>query len=284
MDPQSEEIVNRVLGWGLPAQGVFGVAETSEDWMHPLYFSTDADPVYTLEATEPWGPNPLDGIKIHIPSTARPAGGSDGHMAVITPEGMEYDFWRVSSKPEGGGTLTFAWGGRLPINGSGIGGGATAANFGLAAGIIRPQELEAGNINHALFIVLKCTSSTTEFGFGESSPPSGNANSSFVAPATQGGARCPSSETGAPPMGAWFKLEMSDEQIEALNVPAWRKAIFRALANYGGFVGDTGGPGFALQYESGSSYTSLGKPDAWVTFAKKNGLPQSGSQVRVTAR
>jgi len=276
VDPQSEQIVNRVLQWGLPGQGVFGVSETSEDWMHPVYFSTPNDPVYTLQATEPWGSNSINGMKIHIPSTARPAGGSDGHMAVITPEGWEYDFWRVSSKPTGGGTMTFAWGGRLPVTGSGVGGGATAANFGLTAGIIRPQELEAGQIDHALFIVLKCTSATGEFGFGERTAAAGNANSSYVAPATQGGARCSSGEAGAPPMGAWFKLALSDEEIEALNVPAWRKAIFRALADYGGFVGDTGGPGFALQYESGSSYTSLGLPDPWVTFAKKHGLPQSG--------
>ena len=33
---------------------------------------------------------------------------------------------------------------------------------------------------------------------------------------------------------------MSDAQIAALAVPAWKKTILTALAHYGGYVGDTG--------------------------------------------
>jgi hypothetical protein len=79
-------------------------------------------------------------------------------------------------------------------------------------------------------------------------------------------------------MGTRFALAMSEAQIEALALPAWKKAILRALANYGGYVGDTGGPGFGVQFESGSSYTSLGLPDPWVTFAQRNHLPSSGGR------
>jgi hypothetical protein len=276
--PSSAQMVSRVLEWGAPGNVPLGVAETSEDYMHPVYFSQPGDPVYTLHATEAWGNNEINGMQIAIPAGARPAGGADGHMAVITAEGWEYDLWQVKSVPAGGGTLSFSWGGRLRVNGSGVGGGATAANFGLTAGIIRPQELEAEKINHALFIVLKCTSNTTEFGYGEHAHAAGNNNSSYVYPATSGGARCSGSEANVPPMGTWFTLAMTEAQINALNVPGWRKAILRAFANYGGFVGDTGGPGFALQFESGSSYTSLGQADPWVTFAKKHGLPGSGGR------
>jgi hypothetical protein len=66
---------------------------------------------------------------------------------------------------------------------------------------------------------------------------------------------------------------MSNRQIQALAVPDWKKAILRALARYGGYVGDTGGPGFAVEIESGSSYTSQGLPDPWVTFGREHNLP-----------
>jgi hypothetical protein len=270
-------MVTRVLQWGQPANVALGVAETSEDYMHPVYYAQPSDPTYTLHATAPWGSDPINGMKIPIPAGARAAGGSDGHMTVITPEGWEYDFWQVSSIPAGGGTMTFSWGGRLRIDGSGLGGEATAANFGLLAGVIRPQELEAGAINHALFVVLKCTSNTTEFGFGTHEHATGDPGGSFVYPADKGGSRCSGeSEANVPPMGARLALAMSDEEIEALNVPSWRKTILRALAHYGGYVGDTGGAGIGLQFESGSSYTSQGLPDPWVTFGKKHSLPMLG--------
>jgi hypothetical protein len=277
--PQSAEIVSKVLSFGLPGTAALGVAETSEDWMHPVYYSEPGDPVYTLQSTEPWGKDPINGMQIPIPAGARPAGGSDGHMAVVTPEGWEYDFWQVSSKGTTGGTMTFAWGNRSRIDGSGTGGEATASGFDLLAGVIRPQELEAGQINHALFIVLKCTSRVTTFGYGAQVGKAGDASGSFVYPAEKGGSPCAGgSETNVPPMGTRFALAMSEAQIEALALPAWKKAILRALANYGGYVGDTGGPGFGVQFESGSSYTSLGLPDPWVTFAQRNHLPTSGGR------
>lgn len=273
--PQSEAMVSRVLQWGGPGNVVLGVTGTSEDYGHPVYYAQPGDPIYTLHATEPWGKNALEGMQIPIPASAQAAAGSDGHMAVVTPDGWEYDFWQVQSKPSGGGTMSFSWGGRTPVTGSGLGGDATAANFGLMAGILRPQELEAGVINHALFLVLRCTSNSLEYGFGVQPAPTGDSGGSFVYPAGKGGARCSGeSEADVPPMGSWFSLAMSDEQIAAMAVPAWKKAILRALAHYGGFVGDTGGPGFAVQIESGASYTSAGLPDPWVAFAQKNGLPQ----------
>jgi hypothetical protein len=275
VSPQSAQIVARVMQWNLPQNMTLGVSETTEDFAHPVYYAQPTDPTYTLHATAPWGANSLEGMKIPIPSDARPAGGSDGHMTVVTPDGWEYDFWQVSSKPNGGGTLSFAWGGRLRIDGNGLGGDATAADFGLLAGVIRPQEMEAGEINHALFIVLKCTSAGISFGFGTKAAASGEGGGSYVYPAGKGGSTCSGeSEAGVPPMGTWFTLALSDEQIAALAVPAWKKTILRALAHYGGFVGDTGGSGFGVQMESGSSYTSFGETDPWVTFAKKNNLPQ----------
>lgn len=246
-----------------------GNAETTSDYGHPTFYAEPTDPIYTLHATEAPS-SPIEGMKIPIPNDAKPAGGSDGHMAVVTPEGWEYDFWQVQPKPSGGGTLTFSMGGRTRIDGSGLGSGATAADFGNLAGMIRAPELAAGHINHALFIVLKCAAKGTSFGYGATATSYG---SSYVYPAMHGGSTCGGEEANMVPLGTRFMLAMSSAQIQALAVPAWKKTILTALAQYGGYVGDTGGPGFAFMFESSTSYTALDLPDPLVAFAKANSLP-----------
>ncbi len=270
MHPDSAAIVQKVLSWSLPGNLVAGTAETTEDWSHPTFYAKPSDPLYTLHATESWGENELNGMQIQIPEAARPAGGSDGHLTVITPNGWEYDFWKAQAPPKGGGTFTFAWGGRTRIDGNGLGSGGTASGFGNLAGMIRAPELAAGKINHALFMTVKCTSPDTSFGYGTIASAK---TSSYVYPATSGGSACPTDEPNLPPMGARFMLAMSDAQIQALAVPTWKKTILTALAHYGGYVGDTGGPGVAFMFESSTSYTALGLPDPMVEFAKKNNVP-----------
>ena len=46
------------------------------------------------------------------------------------------------------------------------------------------------------------------------------------------------------------------------------------MAHYGMYVGDTGGGGWGIQFESGSSYTSFGQPDPWVGLAAKLGAEE----------
>jgi hypothetical protein len=249
-DARSAQLVAAALQWGAPSSVVVGTAGTSGDFGHPVYWAQPGDPAYTLHATESWGRAPIEGMRIPVPAAARPAGGSDGHLTVVTPDGWEYDLWQAHAPPAGGGTLMFGWGGRTRIEGDGLGSRATAAHFGGLAGVIRPEELAAGRIDHALFVVLKCTSG-------------------HVAPAQGDGAQC----AGAPPMGTRFQLTLSDAQIAALAVPAWKKAILTALARYGGYVGDTGGSGFGLMVQSSSTYTSFGVADPFVALARAAGIP-----------
>lgn len=270
--PDSAALVAGALQWGPPASLTAGTAETSSDFGHPVYFSQPGDPLYTLRPTEHWGRNTIAGTRIRIPAGARPAGGSDGHMTVVTPDGWEYDFWRAQAPPPGGGTLTFAWGGRVRITGDGLGGSATAAHFGALAGVIRPEELAAGRIDHALFIVLRCTASGTSFGFGARKRQSWLG--SYIYPAAAGASTCDEGNSGLPPLGARFALAMSSSQIAGLGLPRWKRAILTALARYGGYVGDTGGPGFALMMQSSSTYTSLGAPDRLAQVARGAGIPE----------
>jgi len=253
----SQSIVSNVVGSG-PANLVAGDAGTRWDYSHPIYWSRPSDPVFTIQCLEDWGTCDVEGMQVRVPDAARPAAGGDGHLTVIDQQsGWEYDLWQVRSKPAGGGVLTASWGGRTRIDGDGLDSNATAAHYGGAAGVIRAQELAAGRIDHALFLVVKCGSGGK------------------VYPALGTGARC-SDTTNAPAMGSRFQLNMTDAEIEALAVPVWKKAILRAMAHYGMYFGDTGGPGFGLQFESGASYTSFGVEDAMVGYARQIGMKANG--------
>jgi hypothetical protein len=268
--PDSAAYAEEALSWGAPAPLIAGNAESTSDWSHPAFYARSSDPLYTLQATAPWGTNALDGMKIRVPADARPAGGGDGHLTIVTPDGWEYDLWQANAPLPGTKRVTFTWGGRTRVDGNGLGSGATAAGFGSLAGMIREPELAAGHINHALFITLKCAAKGTAFGYGTRATSYG---SSYVYPATHGGSVCPAEDPNPLPMGAHLQLAMSDAQIQALPVPAWRKTILEALAQYGGYVGDTGGPGFGLMFESSTSYTALGLPDPLLIFGALNLVP-----------
>jgi hypothetical protein len=57
-------------------------------------------------------------------------------------------------------------------------------------------------------------------------------------------------------------------------VPAWKKTILRALVKYGAFIGETGSDSyFSVEMESGNQYTSLGKANPWINWAKTNKWP-----------
>jgi hypothetical protein len=265
LDANSDAIVGHMGRFGTPQNITAGWAGTEHDWARPTYFSSPTDAEYTIHCTKDWGKCMVEGLTVRIPEGAAPAAGGDGHMTVIDQAGgWEYDMYETSRRATGGGTLNISWGARTTIDGDGLAdhksNTANAAGYGNAAGLIRAEELEAGQVNHAILITVPCDTGT------------------YVFPAHHTGASCASSERGdAPAMGQRFQLNMSDAQINALSVPSWKKGILRAMARYGMIVGDTGGDSWAVQYESGIQYTSLGQTDKWVELAKKFGLTKSSS-------
>ena len=73
-----------------------------------------------------------------------------------------------------------------------------------------------------------------------------------------------------------FQLDLSPSEIDALPVPGWKKTILRAMAEYGLYVGDTtGGTPWNIWFESSSTYTSFGRSDPMVEFAREAGIPRS---------
>jgi hypothetical protein len=255
----SAELVRGLTAQGGPSPLQLGTARTSSDYDHPVYFAGRHDPVYRVHCTRSeWGRCEIEGQKVRVPPRARPAGGSDHHLAVVDQAaGWEYDLWQVLSMPPRGGVLTASWGGRARAGrlGTGLRSDATAAQFALLAGIVRAPELAAGRVDHALFVRVSCDSGA------------------FVFPAAGRGSRC-SDTAAAPPEGTRFQLAMSDREIDALGVPAWKQGILRAMARYGFFVGDTGGSPWDVVLESGASYTSFGRPDPFISMAVRLGAPR----------
>ena len=246
----SDRMVEAMLGMG-PVADLVVAPDTGSDWYHPVYFSSPTDPVHTVRCTRSWGTCEVEGLRVRVPDGARPAGGGDGHLAVVDQAtGVEVDLWQAETPTPGGGTLTASWGGRTELTGDGLRSDATAAHFGLLAGVIRAAEMEAGRIDHALFMTIGCTAHR------------------YVYPANGLASDC-EDEPDAPAVGQRFWLDMTDAEIDALDVPSWKRTILRALADYGGYVGDTGGnESFGFQFESGSTYTSFGAEDPMAAFAR----------------
>jgi Concanavalin A-like lectin/glucanases superfamily len=254
----SQAVVARLLGFGTISHLEAGLADTADDFGHPSYYSRPSDPLFTLHCyEESWGTCSIEGHQIRIPDAARPAAGGDAHMTVVDQDsGWEYDLYKVRSKPPGGGLLELRWGGRTRIDGLGLSSGATAAQFGNLAGVIRAAELANGRIDHALMATVHCDAGRA------------------VYPARESGRSCAAlgePTADAPPMGAHLQLALTPEQVDALPVPAWKKTILRAMASYGMFVGDTGGGAWGVKLQSGSTFTSFGFPDPLVQFAQDNG-------------
>jgi hypothetical protein len=250
---RSDEMVSRLLAAGSPNDGRAGIADTSSDYYKTIYFGRYFDPQFTIRGGSTADPYDVDGLTLRMPIQASPAGGSDHHLTVVY-NGYEWGFWdaRVDRASR---TITVGAGRKVPIYGDGLSAAGTSARFANMAGRIRIQELRAGEINHALFM------------------SSNSIASSYVYPAQKSdGGR--DASAGYPPMGTRFQLAMTEGQIDALDVPFWKKTVLRALKNYGGYLGDsTSSPWSALSFESGSDYTSFGLPDPFVTFAVTRDLP-----------
>lgn len=212
----------------------------NNSWGIPVYQASPDSPEYTVgceyyDCWVPFGP-------IHIPADAQPNWGSDGHMVVMQPDGSEMDMW-IAQRTSDGWTSGSRW--ETSAYGSAANctrvhgcGGADVAGFALAAGLIRPEEIAQGHIDHALAI----TTPDTRAGY-------------IACPATNTDGR--HDDPNALPIGAHVQLDPSID-VSKLHLPRWEKVIAVALQQYGAYVIDTGGA-VALYAES-----TLDRPyNAW---------------------
>jgi len=192
-----------------------------ENWSVPVYTADARTPRHNVSLTASWSYyRSMQGVP--IPPNAQPDPAGDGHLSVLDPvTGCAYDFWQARRAGSG---WSASWGNSLSLNGNGVFAGGLSARgsgFALAAGLVWPQELRDGAINHALVFAFPNT-----------------AAGGPVAPASKSDGT--STGSSAIPMGARIQLDPSLD-IDRLGLRPYERTIARALQEYGAFVGDTGG-------------------------------------------
>lgn len=213
-----------------------GFAIQLKRWTTTVFFSGSDTPRRPFRLTAWWAPTRrMTGVP--IPARARPDPSGDGHMTIIDPRTRcEYDFWQAKKGRRG---WSASWGNTTKIDGPGTfpkGMSARGSGFALTAGVIWPQELAAGHIDHALI-----------FSY---SWPSGRG---AVPPATETDGR--SRRAGAIPEGARLQLDPSLD-LDSLHLAGHERTIATALQKYGMYLADWGGPGITLYAVHPSSFAS----------------------------
>ncbi len=232
LDPHSTELVSAL-------DTLIAVEERSGrgPWINTTSYSV---PIYTVPANQPTvrvklaatPPEPalqaaFDAVP--LPPTAQPALGTDALLAVWQPSTDRlWEFWRISHGPGGWRAM---WGGAMShvSSNSGVYGneawpgarswwGASASSLSEVGGLISVEDLERGEIDHALSVSL---------------PDIRAGVYSLPARRTDGRSRSPQ----ALPEGAHLRLN-PDLNLASLRLPRLTMMIAQAAQRYGIYVKD----------------------------------------------
>jgi hypothetical protein len=220
IDPDSEAMIASLALSAVEG----GLWINMHGWTIPVYNADENTPKYDVACVNPgmhcygaFGPD------VPIPDGAEPDPNSDGHMAIVDlSRQLSWDMYRAKKE---GDTWTAEWGYVFDLSGDGLQkpgiGSARAAGFPLLAGLIRWDEIQNGEIKHALVIAFD-------------SPRAGV----YVNPASvgYGGAGGPLTI----PMGGRIQLDPTLD-LDVLGLSDAGKVIARALQEYGAYVGDHAG-------------------------------------------
>jgi hypothetical protein len=242
-----------------------------QQWTVPVYW-VDASTPKVLVRAEIGGEGfaTTDGFNatamIPIPSGAIPDPMSDGHMLVIDRSTMtEWGFFQA--RPDGSG-----WGCTLcaaaSLTGTGVRAfkptnstwytshGARACGFPLVAGLLRPESVRAGRVEHALTIAYR------HIRAGLYTSPASTAQSRIGDQAIK---------TRGIPCGGRIQLDPG-LNVDALGLSAGGRVVARALQEYGAYVGD---------YSDGITLYAEDSPQARAAW---NGLLSEGDLARIDLR
>ncbi len=220
------------------------VKVTNDAWAIPIHV-VDSDriplvPVKSDRIFDAWDTD-FDGYSdlfAPIPVEAWPEQTTDGHIIVIDPwKKLSWEcsrFQRLSDGKPACSTFNI-W----DLTGSGCGvpfqgerwfaRGGRGSGFPEIAGLVRPEEIEAGEIRHAL-------------GFSNIRNRKGDGGKAwFVTPASRSDAQYEGEQY--PLEGARFQLDpsLTDEDFERMGLGPAARVMARALQKYGMYLGDNGG-------------------------------------------
>lgn len=209
-------------------------------------------PRYAVTMTAGWGdpfaPDtvPIPDGTVVPPLTTTYGDPGDGHLAVADPTTNKvYSLWQSEKV---GSDWQASYGGLAALDGDGreTAGSSTATNLSRYGAVIRAAEIQAGVINHALFVSSDICDSTFRY-------PASKSDGTNV-----GGVPTPI------PQGSRLQLDPSIDLDAISGMTDGEKTIARALQTYGAYVGDKGGArlGFIFEYQPdgnpGSTYTNAG--------------------------
>ncbi|MEX1003635.1 MAG: hypothetical protein WDZ35_16065 [Crocinitomicaceae bacterium] len=215
VDPNSSTMVGSLVD---QADQAFIVV--AKEWTTTVFYADENTPTHDVKMTATWAPHKkLQNVPIPEFAEADPSG--DGHMVIIDEAaGCAYDFWQA--KYSNGWKAS--WGNAIPLDSDGIfekGLSARGSGFELLQGMIWPQELEAGEINHALIFSYDHT-----------------AAGGPVAPATESDGT--TNAAWAIPEGALVRLDPTLD-LNSLNLNSYEMTIAKCLQKYGMYCADDGG-------------------------------------------
>jgi hypothetical protein len=232
LDPSSAAIVAALNEEELEEQSGAGAAINTTSWSVPIYIvPADQSTVrVTLAGSTPSAALQAAWAAVPLPSDAQPANGTDKHLVVWQPStNRMWEFWRLERIA---GSWSASWGGAMhnvtadkgvygpeAWSGAATNWGASASSLPIAGGLITLEDLERGEINHALAISVP----NTRYG-------------AFASPAqrTDGG----STHASSLPEGAHLRLDPS-LNLAGLHLPPFTLMLAKAAQRYGIFVRDT---------------------------------------------
>lgn len=230
IDPQSDQMIKKLVSSG---QLLLQVKKYSA----PVYFADENTPRTNVELT--CGPVWELGVSVMknvpIPEWAEPVfdgeppiigcgedSDQDNHMIILDlTTRCEYDFWQARKEND---KWVASWGNSISMDSDGVfpnGLSARGSGFAFLGGVIWPDELLKGRINHAL-------------AFSYPFPRSGGP----VPPATDSDGVI--SDDDAIPEGAVLQLN-PDLDLNELNLTPYEETIAKALQEYGMILVDGGG-------------------------------------------
>jgi hypothetical protein len=185
---------------------------------------------------------------VPIPSYAVPSKGTDAEMTIYQPStDTVWEFWQARKV---NGAWQGCWGGQIKYASTNYGVfnghyGATATGLPFIGGQVTAEELERGEIKHAIGIALVEVEDKAVYSW----------------PAARSDGVNPYKLANRIPEGLRFRLDPS-VNVDALPMTKAGKTIARAAQKYGFVVWDKSGA-IAIRAQNSASYTALGKPDPY---------------------
>jgi hypothetical protein len=185
---------------------------------------------------------------VPIPSNAVPAVGTDGEMTIYQPStDTIWEFWKARKI---GDQWQACWGGRMRYASQSIGNwasnyGTTATGLPFLGGQVTAEELQRGEIRHAIGIALVHAEHWNIFSWPAKRSDGNNSD-------------------GAPnriPEGLRFRLDPTIN-VDALNLHPVAHTIAKAAQKYGFIVWDKAGV-VSIRLQNPISYTAAGLPDPY---------------------